>query len=408
MEDNIVYDNWTQNLYISDTTNCLVQRNIVYVSSQPAIPTRNNSHPGLTLADEVASVPPSANNTIINNFIYNTGIQAFSWTLVANSGLKNVLIAYNTIVDGDLITGTGGGYNIVNTTSQIRNNIITGTGSAVPSNSGITFSNNNWGATPALAVSASDVIGNPKIARTGGTSPGVLAGAYFKVLATSPVIHAGAPLGAVTTDFFLTTRPATPTIGGHEYTSLGVAGLTGARVSASLGTITTRVVYPSKSVGLSGRSIASATGGIVALIVHPDKSSILLGIAATPRLGVLYPVITYAGVSTTTIGIMGVTLSVYTGGVHPNTTEEHHGLGGQDTPINMSTGSLTPVISFSSHEIGLLGIQLTPVNGFLQGSTTYAQSRATEWVQVCQPSRKVMVQRGVKKITVQHTGKPVH
>ena len=50
IEDNISYDNWTVNLYLSDATNSLVQRNIIYVSSNPAIPTRNNTHPGLLLA----------------------------------------------------------------------------------------------------------------------------------------------------------------------------------------------------------------------------------------------------------------------------------------------------------------------------------------------------------------------
>jgi chitodextrinase len=217
MEDNIVYDNWTQNIYISDTTNSLVQRNVVYVSSQPAIPTRNNSHPGLTLADEVASVPPSANNTIINNFIYNTGIQAFSWTLVANSGLKNVLIAYNTIVDGDLITGTGGGYNIVNTNSQVRNNVILGTHSSVPNKNGITFSNNNWGMTPPLAAAVTDIVGDPQIARTGTTTPGTLTPVYFTISASSPMINAATPLNNVTSDFFQFIRGATPDIGGHEF-----------------------------------------------------------------------------------------------------------------------------------------------------------------------------------------------
>ncbi len=215
MEDNIVYDNWTVNLYLSDVTNSLVQRNIVYVSTQPAISTRNNSHPGLTLADEVSSKPRSANNTIINNFIYNTDIDAFSWTLVSKSGLNNVLIANNTIVDGGLFTG--GGSNIVNTNSQIRNNIILGRDSSVPSKSGITFSNNNWAVTPSAAASSTNKTGDPQIARTGTTTPGNLTSAYFKISGSSPVIGAAIPLNNVPKDFFQNSRNTSPDIGGHEF-----------------------------------------------------------------------------------------------------------------------------------------------------------------------------------------------
>jgi hypothetical protein len=220
MEDNISYDNWTINMYLSDATNSLMQRNIIYVSSAPAIPTRNNTRPGILLADEVATAPRSANNTIINNFVYNTDIAAFSWTGVNNSGLNNDLIAYNTIVDGGLITGSGGSPTVVNVSSQIRNNIIVDSGgnSSVASSSGITFSNNNWTvAPPAAAKSSSDVIANPLIARTGTTAPSTLTSAYFKIPATSPVVNAAMPLPSVAQDFFLTPRnTTTPDIGGHE------------------------------------------------------------------------------------------------------------------------------------------------------------------------------------------------
>jgi hypothetical protein len=218
MEDNISYDNWVVNLFLSDATNSLMQRNIVYVSSNPAIPTRNNSRTGILLTDEVSTVSRSANNTLINNFIYNTNINAFSSTSVNGSGLNNVLIANNTIVDGALLTGQGGSSGIVNSNSQIRNNIITGSGSGIPGNSGITFSNNNWTvAPPAPAKSSTDIIANPQIARTGTTTAGTLTSDYFKVPVTSPVVNKGAALPSVTQDFFKTPRHAsTPNIGGHE------------------------------------------------------------------------------------------------------------------------------------------------------------------------------------------------
>jgi hypothetical protein len=220
LEDNVVYDNWTNNLYLSDATNSLVNRNMVYISSSPAIPFRDNKPAaGIALADEVGSAPRSAYNSIINNFIYNASFSAFRWTLVNNSGLNNVLIANNTIVDGGLSTGSGGSYSIVNTSSQIRNNIILGKNSAIPSNSGITFSNNNWAATPSAAASSTDIAGDPQVARTGTMAPGALTPAYFQLLSSSPVINAATTLNSVTKDFFQSARGTAPDIGGHEFIS---------------------------------------------------------------------------------------------------------------------------------------------------------------------------------------------
>ena len=216
IEDNIVYDNWTMNLYLSDATNSLVQRNMVYVSSAPAITTRSSSHPGITLADEVTTASRSTNNTIINNFIYNANFNAFSWSIVSNSGLNNVMIANNTIIDGALNTGGGG---IINTNSQIINNIILGVNSSVPSKSGITFSNNNWAMTPSLAAAVTDIVGDPQIARAGATTPGDLTPAYFTILGNSPVINTAMPLNSVTVDFFQLARGTAPDIGGHEFYS---------------------------------------------------------------------------------------------------------------------------------------------------------------------------------------------
>lgn len=215
LEDNVVYDNWTNNLYLSDLTNSLVQRNLVYISSNPAIPFRENANPGITLADEVGSAPRSANNTIINNLIYNANLSAFNWTLVANSGLNNVLIANNTIIDGGLLTGSGGG--VVNTNSQIVNNIISGTGNDIPSKSGITFSNNNWSVIPPSAAAAvTNIVGDPQITRTGSTSPGALTPGYFKIQGSSPAVDSAMPLSSVATDFNQVIRGAAPDIGGIE------------------------------------------------------------------------------------------------------------------------------------------------------------------------------------------------
>lgn len=221
LEDNIIYDNWTINLYLSDATNSLVQRNIIYVSSTPVIPTRNNLHSPVLLADELSSVFRSTNNKIINNCIYNTDLSLFGWTNVPNSGLKNVLISNNTIVDGWLSIGAGSG--IVNSGSKIMNNIILGRNSRVPNNNGITFSNNNWLVTPSAAKSSTDVVADPQIARIGPTTAGKLTADFFKLLENSPVIDAGLKLPEVKEDYFMSPRTGSDSdIGAHEF---GIIGL---------------------------------------------------------------------------------------------------------------------------------------------------------------------------------------
>jgi chitodextrinase len=217
VEDNVSYDNWTYNLYFDNTQYGIMQRNLVYTSSSPAIPLRSAGQ-GILLTDEYSSPSiPSSYNTVINNLVYNTDINAFDWTKVANTGLNNVLIANNTIVDGNLRTGVGGSLNIVNKNSQIRNNIILGRNSFVPSNTGITFSHNNWAVIPPKAASASNIVGDPQIARTGTTTPGTLTSDYFKVLGSSQVRDTAMPLNSVTNDFFKVTRGAAPDIGGYEF-----------------------------------------------------------------------------------------------------------------------------------------------------------------------------------------------
>ena len=240
VEDNIVYDNWATNMYLSDATNSVMQRNLVYISSNPIVP--SPAQRGITLSDEVASVPRSANNTIINNFIYNAVLDAFSWTEVDKSGLNNVLIANNTIVDGDLFTG--GGSAIVNINSQIRNNIITGKNNSVPSAGGLTFSHNNWGTTPSAAAASTNIVGDPQIARTGSTAPGALTSAYFKIGGSSPVVDRAMVISTIPSDFFKTVRGSTPDIGGDE-------------VSAAGGGNTSDTTAPSAPAGLGGTASAS-------------------------------------------------------------------------------------------------------------------------------------------------------
>jgi len=220
VEDCICYDNWTMNLYLNDATNCTLQRNICYNSDNSTFPKRDGEFTGITLADEISNgttIPHSANNKVINNFLYNANLDAFWWSLIPNTGLDNVLIANNTVINGDFHTGHFNSDNIININSTIANNIFTGN-VLVPDSQELSFSNNNWLTTPPTnAMGTDDIIGDPLIVSVGNTNAGQLTGDYFKLSNTSPCIETGLMLNEVSQDFFENNRDNLPDIGGHEY-----------------------------------------------------------------------------------------------------------------------------------------------------------------------------------------------
>lgn len=218
IEDNISFDNWSVNLYVSDTRNALVQRNIVYNTPNNVVKQRRP----FTLGDELANKPRSANNIVINNLIYNADIWAFWSTGVPGSGLDNVIIAHNTIVNGQLEIGASVEDQAYNKSALICNNIFMNENGnpweIMGSLANLTFSNNLWSAQPPSGLRCNgDVIGDPQIEKTGSTGFGELAGAYFKLTSSSPAINKGIVLEQVTSDFFKSPRDSQPDLGAHEY-----------------------------------------------------------------------------------------------------------------------------------------------------------------------------------------------
>ena len=218
IEDNVSYDNWSVNLYVSDTRNALVQRNIVYNTPNNVVRQRRP----LTLGDELAGKPRSANNTVINNFLYNADFWAFWSTGVPGSGLDNVLIAHNTIVNGQLEIGASPEDQAVNKSAFICNNIFYNEQGnpweVMGPLTNLTFSNNLWSSLPPQGLRGpGDIAGDPRIGRQGSVAPGELKADYFRLLADSPAINKGIAVTGVPADFFGKTRDAHPDMGGHEY-----------------------------------------------------------------------------------------------------------------------------------------------------------------------------------------------
>ncbi len=97
IENNVSHDNYTANIYISDSTNVLCQGNFVY--TDPASDLFDyGPHVGIMLGDE-RYTPPSKNITVINNIAYGNRRNFYWWQGVQGGGMQKVLIAHNTFVN---------------------------------------------------------------------------------------------------------------------------------------------------------------------------------------------------------------------------------------------------------------------------------------------------------------------
>ena len=199
MEGNTVYDNWATNVYISDSSNVVCQKNMVYTT--PGNIT-GRAAAGITLADEVSTMPRSQHNTVVNNLFLNADISLMGWTLVNGSGLNNVLFAHNTIVNGTVSMGAS---NTTHLNSRVVNNIMP---NLPAGKTGVTLVGNY------IMGAGSN---SAKLAQTGPAGAGALTSAYFKFLAGSSALNGTYVVPEVTTDYFGSSRnDGRPDIGAHE------------------------------------------------------------------------------------------------------------------------------------------------------------------------------------------------
>jgi hypothetical protein len=172
------------------------------------------------IADEAqfADTPYLASdNTVINNLFSGCSQNITFWQgKKSGSGLRNTIIANNTLADASaevdngstaalvINQGTHANTKIVNNIFQQNNFVV----AYVANNSGLQFSHNLWSRTPpSIVASSTDVIGDPKLVKTGPTAPGQLTPDWFNVSSNSPAINKGANLAIVATDFNDIPRP---------------------------------------------------------------------------------------------------------------------------------------------------------------------------------------------------------
>ncbi len=216
IEDNVVHDNWSANIYISDSTNVVLHRNFVYASGTMV----GGTQVGIMMGDEKYT-PASANINVINNIVYGTHRNFAWWQGPLGGGMNNFLIANNTFVNGtgDVNNGEGGVIIGVGDHTNVRfyNNLVQQDGElpviATVSQSGITYSYNLWSKTPYDAASGvGDVIGDPELLKIG--SP--FTPEWFKLTTSSPAIDMAVSLSEVNVDYFMNFRGNNPDIGADE------------------------------------------------------------------------------------------------------------------------------------------------------------------------------------------------
>jgi chitodextrinase len=360
IEDNIVWNNW-QNIYISDTQYVVAQRNMSYCT--PGNPIESLNQQNAFLVDDEVSNPPSAHNTIVNNFTWGcvTGIA------IASAQFNDVVVANNTFVNANNPRSGSAAVTIYSTgtpsNARFQNNIIVQDDSKPilsGSTSGITFSNNIWSKTPtSSALGSSSLVADPQLARTGSTSAGAMSPDWFKVVSSSPAIHKAMSLSQVTVDFFSSPRGSTPDAGGHQFVSGGTsdgtapstpAGLSANAVSAS--EIDLSWTASSDNTGVSGYRVSR--GGTQIANVTSGSSYKNTGLSASTTY--TYTVAAYdaaGNVSSPSVAVSATTQATQPAGDSsaPTTPSGLSGSAASTSAINLSWAA-------SNDNVGVTGYRV--------------------------------------------------
>ncbi|QDT90061.1 right-handed parallel beta-helix repeat-containing protein [Gimesia algae] len=204
IEGNTVHDNFSVNIYLDNTTNTRVSRNLVYSTEDQRFYRFNHPASGIQIANEnyQGFNNPSSHNVITNNILIGNYIAISSGSYQRGGGLKHTLIANNTAwgsigpllhIDADTS----------HYKSRISNNIFKQTGN-VPltdiqgSTARIEFSNNLWhgGVPQQSARSTSDLEADPQLINGGSFNPEA-----YRLSESSPAHNAGIKLPEVEQDF---------------------------------------------------------------------------------------------------------------------------------------------------------------------------------------------------------------
>ncbi|MFT3785456.1 MAG: right-handed parallel beta-helix repeat-containing protein [Tepidisphaeraceae bacterium] len=231
IEDNTMYDNRSMNIYLMQTSNAVIQRNLLYSLNDTRFYRYGMPAVGIQIANESTHAARASNNTVVNNITYNLRSGFYFGNYALGGALVNTLVANNTFVNsvqaGLWIDSANAGQ--VHSGSRVMNNVFTqqtntNTPAMFTASSGITFTSNLWhtlGAVPASVKSSSDVYADPKFVVTPSGST-----LNFRVQILSPAVDKGTNVSAITTDFDQNARVQNgrTDIGAYEATPIVAAG----------------------------------------------------------------------------------------------------------------------------------------------------------------------------------------
>jgi chitodextrinase len=273
--DNKVSDNYGVNLYFDNAQDVTAERNLLFTTYDSTFYRHSAPATGIAVANEFYEYANiSSNLKITSNLVIGGRVGFYHGNYDRNAGLANVTVANNTFY--------GASWTLVrldtasHTNTQFANNIFyqTNGGSMVEYNfaGGVSFRNNNWyGGNAGQAISATDFIGDPRLANPGSNNPD-----DYKLTASSPILRGGVDLSTlVSADYFGTPRVTGMfDVGAHQFTGLTMrdikaptaprnlrpAGGASGHLDLAWDAATDDVAVTSYSISRNGQNLATVSG----------------------------------------------------------------------------------------------------------------------------------------------------
>jgi hypothetical protein len=217
---NTVYNNYSVNIY-TNSENALIERNFVYCTPNSGFERSGLPAVGIGLAEEYYPGWGARlkNARVLNNIVAfcRNGVRYMGADDgVIGGGLKNALIAYNTLYGGTNAS-LSIAYESAQSGSTIANNIIwqaQNNLTAIDNPVGLTFQNNLWKVAPARVFrSPGDRYGDPKFVTTPGYTP-----ESYRPSGTSPAANGAANIG-IQADYFAGARGPAFDIGAIQFSN---------------------------------------------------------------------------------------------------------------------------------------------------------------------------------------------
>ncbi len=224
IDDNIVWDNYAEDIYLDQCSFTTVRNNLAYYTTDQQFWRANDSPAtGIALSNEgIQTYPIGHDRMIYNNIIVNAGRGISFWAAggIPNSALINDIISFNTIIS-NYAYGDGieiGKPNGTHINTVIENNLVQvlGTPLSISAIAGLTYSHNLWSKTPSI-IGPGDIIGNPLLRDPDHNIDISIDTSWYKLTQFSPGIGMALIFPDIQTDYFGTIRDTLPDIGAHEF-----------------------------------------------------------------------------------------------------------------------------------------------------------------------------------------------